>query len=133
VQVALDSRKYVPVHELEEDDWQAVLDLDLSATYRTICHLALELGPHGIRVNTVNPATTRSERMDATVPAARPGRTVAARPVGYPSGVVNATLYLASDAAGWITGVSLDVAGGRVSPSASYRTVAATTRRAAAP
>jgi 3-oxoacyl-[acyl-carrier protein] reductase len=155
-------RRYTPIHELDEDEWQAVLDLNLTATYRTIRtfvtgmmgrrrgaivamgsssgrlldepvtapyaaakagvvmlvrHLAIELGPFGIRVNSVNPATTRSERVDAIVPRARQDHLASLSPLGrmgYPSDVAYATLYLASDAAEWVTGVSLDVAGGRV-------------------
>jgi 3-oxoacyl-[acyl-carrier protein] reductase len=34
--------------------------------------------------------------------------------MGLPDDVANAALFLASDASSWITGVTLDVAGGRV-------------------
>ena len=34
--------------------------------------------------------------------------------IGQPADIGNAVLYLASDAASWITGVTLDITGGRV-------------------
>jgi 3-oxoacyl-[acyl-carrier protein] reductase len=34
--------------------------------------------------------------------------------IGQPSDVAQAVLYLASDAASWVTGVTLDLTGGRV-------------------
>jgi 3-oxoacyl-[acyl-carrier protein] reductase len=77
---------------------------------------AAEAGPHGVRVNAIAPSAIITERL-ATQPAAV--RDEIAR--GFPLGrlgevddVVAATLFLLSDAAGWVTGVTLDVAGGRV-------------------
>jgi 3-oxoacyl-[acyl-carrier protein] reductase len=34
--------------------------------------------------------------------------------MGTPEDVAHASVFLASEAAGWITGVTLDVAGGRI-------------------
>jgi 3-oxoacyl-[acyl-carrier protein] reductase len=36
------------------------------------------------------------------------------RRIGQPEDVAAATLFLASDASAWITGVTLDVAGGKI-------------------
>jgi 3-oxoacyl-[acyl-carrier protein] reductase len=80
-------------------------------------HLAKELGPHGIRVNAVAPATTVTERVLETLTAERRAFVESLSPLGEmgaPEDTAYATLYLASDAARWITGVTLDVAGGRV-------------------
>jgi len=79
--------------------------------------LAWELGPHNITANSIAPITTLTprvaalrtpeqvEQMAATIPLRR-----LAEPVDH----VNALLWLASDAASYINGVSLDVNGGRV-------------------
>jgi 3-oxoacyl-[acyl-carrier protein] reductase len=79
--------------------------------------LAWELGPHNITANSIAPITTLTprvaalrtpeqvEQMAATIPLRR-----LAEPVDH----VNAMLWLASDAASYINGVSLDVNGGRV-------------------
>jgi NAD(P)-dependent dehydrogenase (short-subunit alcohol dehydrogenase family) len=78
--------------------------------------LAKELGEDGIRVNAVRPGIIRTEihlasgdpgrleRIGATAPLARPGE---------PEEVARAILWLASDAASYVTGALLDVAGGR--------------------
>jgi 3-oxoacyl-[acyl-carrier protein] reductase len=82
--------------------------------------LAQELGPHGVRVNCVAPgfvqtneATARQwasyspERQDAMVQA------IPLRRLGAPGDIAKATLFLASDEAGFITGQILSVNGGR--------------------
>jgi 3-oxoacyl-[acyl-carrier protein] reductase len=82
--------------------------------------MAAELGPENIRVNAVCPvmgATGLIEQFlgTADTPEAR-ARIVAGIPLGRmstPEDVAQATLYLASDAARFITGVELPVDGGR--------------------
>jgi 3-oxoacyl-[acyl-carrier protein] reductase len=82
--------------------------------------MAAELGPDNIRVNAVCPvmgATGLIEQFlgTADTPEAR-ARIVAGIPLGRmstPEDVAQATLYLASDAARFITGVELPVDGGR--------------------
>jgi 3-oxoacyl-[acyl-carrier protein] reductase len=82
--------------------------------------MAVELGPDNIRVNAVCPvmgATGLLEQFLGTAdsPEAR-ARITAGIPLGRlstPDDVAQATLYLASDAARFITGVELPVDGGR--------------------
>lgn len=80
-------------------------------------HLALEVGEHGIRANCVAPGTTLSERVERNLDAAGVERVAALSPlgrIGMPSDTASATLFLLSDSASWLTGVTLDVSGGRV-------------------
>ena len=77
---------------------------------------ALELGPRGVRCNSVLPGVVRTPLMAATLD--RPGVTEAFLeriPLGRiaASGdIAGVVRFLASPAAGWITGVSLPVDGG---------------------
>lgn len=86
--------------------------------------LALELGPD-IRVNAVAPGPVATEAfmsilnvgdqldaLAATIPLGR---------LGEPDDIANAVAFLASDAASWVTGQLLLVAGGRTQRSLSYR------------
>jgi 3-oxoacyl-[acyl-carrier protein] reductase len=80
-------------------------------------HLALELGEHGIRANCVAPGTTMSERIERLMSEEEIERTKALSPLGIfgvPGDTANATVFLLSDAARWLTGVTIDVNGGRV-------------------
>lgn len=82
---------------------------------------ALELAPHGVRVNAVNPGVVVSnlhrrggmqeagyqaflEHSKSTHPLGR---------VGEPEDIAAAVMYLASAAADWVTGVTLSLDGGR--------------------
>ena len=153
---------YTPLHEISEEEWRRVIDVNLTSTFLTIKpflpammerrrgaivtmasnsarlldilltasyaaskagvvqftrHAAKELGPHGIRVNCIAPATTLSERVDAIMSEELRERVMALSPLGRlgtPEDSALATLFLASDSASWLTGVTLDVAGGRV-------------------
>jgi NAD(P)-dependent dehydrogenase (short-subunit alcohol dehydrogenase family) len=75
---------------------------------------ALELGPLGIRVNAISPGLIGREGIETGWPegvaswrAAAPlGR------LGTPDDIADAALFLASDAARWITGANLVVDGG---------------------
>jgi NAD(P)-dependent dehydrogenase (short-subunit alcohol dehydrogenase family) len=82
-------------------------------------NLAIELAPHGIRVNTVALAfveTPAYERFMSPEQAREVLESVNGfHPLGrhgYPGDVVEAILFYASDRAGWITGTTLPIDGG---------------------
>jgi 3-oxoacyl-[acyl-carrier protein] reductase len=80
-------------------------------------HLAGEMAPHGIRVNCVAPSATENDKMRTWMSAeqrAALGASFPLRRLGQPDDVAAAALFLASEASGWITGVTLDVAGGKI-------------------
>jgi 3-oxoacyl-[acyl-carrier protein] reductase len=80
-------------------------------------HLAVELGPYGIRVNAISPSAIRNEKMSAAMTPEQIdglGRTFPLGRVGEPDDVASAAMFLASEASGWITGMVLDVSGGKV-------------------
>jgi 3-oxoacyl-[acyl-carrier protein] reductase len=101
------------------------LDIKLTASYAAAKagiamlsrHAALELGPHGVRVNVLAPATILSERVKNNMDEERLASIAAMSPlgtIGVPEDPALAALFLASDSARWMTGVTLDVAGGRI-------------------
>jgi 3-oxoacyl-[acyl-carrier protein] reductase len=79
--------------------------------------LGAELGPRGIRVNTVSPGSTRT---DMNGPASgktaeeekREAEVTALGRIGTPEDIADATAFLATDDARWVTGTKLDVSGG---------------------
>ncbi len=80
-------------------------------------HLAAEVGPHGIRVNCIAPSAIENERMRTWTTEAQRAELAASFPlrrIGQPVDVAAAALFLASDASAWITGVTLDIAGGKI-------------------
>lgn len=154
---------YTPVHETDEEDWRAVIDSNLNATFLCIKaflpsmierregaivtmasnaarhldttltasyaaakagivqltrHVAREVGRHGIRVNCVAPGTAHTERVDRILPREVHDDLVAKTPLGrlgQPEDSAMAALFLASTAAsGYLTGVTIDISGGRV-------------------
>lgn len=82
---------------------------------------ALELAPKGVRVNAVNPGVVRTNLhrrsgMDDTAYEAFAEHSKSTHPigrVGKPEEVADLIMYLASDQAGWITGVTYSIDGGR--------------------
>jgi 3-oxoacyl-[acyl-carrier protein] reductase len=79
--------------------------------------LAWELGPHNITANSIAPITTLTPRVAALrtpEQVEQMASTIPLRRLAEPLDHVNAMLWLASDAASYINGVSLDVNGGRV-------------------
>ena len=101
------------------------LDIKLTASYAAAKagiamlsrHAALELGEHGVRVNVLAPATILSERVKGNMDEERLASIAAMSPlgtIGVPEDPALAALFLASDSARWMTGVTLDVAGGRI-------------------
>jgi NAD(P)-dependent dehydrogenase (short-subunit alcohol dehydrogenase family) len=87
-----------------------------AATDTLAIGLSKELGGQGVRVNAVRPGLIetdihasggqpdRAQRLGAAMPMGRPGR---------PEEVAEAIVWLLSDAASYVTGAILDVAGGR--------------------
>jgi len=63
------------------------------------------------------PSTVVTETMQAAIPLERQRQMAAMYPLGrlgVPEDVAHAALFLASDASSWITGITLDIAGGQV-------------------
>ncbi|GAA1933406.1 SDR family NAD(P)-dependent oxidoreductase [Kitasatospora viridis] len=80
-------------------------------------HLATELGPQGIRVNCIAPSSILTEKARASMPPAVQEQVAAAHPLrrlGTMEDVAETALFLASDAAAYLTGLTIDVAGGRI-------------------
>ena len=79
--------------------------------------VAGEVAEHGVRVNCLAPHTVLVERTRRFIPEERQRQMAAAIPLGRlgtPEDVALATLFLASESSSWITGITLDVAGGEV-------------------
>jgi 3-oxoacyl-[acyl-carrier protein] reductase len=79
--------------------------------------VANEAGNHGVRVNCLAPHTVLVERTRRFMSEEQQRRIAAEIPLrrlGTPEDVALATLFLASESSSWITGVTLDVAGGKV-------------------
>jgi 3-oxoacyl-[acyl-carrier protein] reductase len=79
------------------------------------CGLARELGPLGIRVNAISPAVIDTEMTHAALTPEVRARTLARLPLGRlaeVTDVADATVFLCSPAARFITGATLRVDGG---------------------
>jgi 3-oxoacyl-[acyl-carrier protein] reductase len=80
-------------------------------------HVAGEVGQHGVRVNCLVPHTVLTEGIAQHLTEERQrewAATIPLRRLGTPEDVGLAALFLLSDSASWVTGVTLDVAGGYV-------------------
>jgi 3-oxoacyl-[acyl-carrier protein] reductase len=81
--------------------------------------VALELAEYGINVNAVAPGPIDTERAGASLRKLNetveysPNRMTPLRRLGQPVDIANAVLFLASNEADYITGVTLQVTGGR--------------------
>lgn len=87
-----------------------------AALLKMVKHMALELAPHGIRVNAVapglikvkdNPFTARENQMISRTPAQR---------VGWPEDIAGAIAFLASEKSDFVTGACLMIDGGQRLP-----------------
>lgn len=79
--------------------------------------VAGEVGRYGVRVNCLAPHTILTDQVRRVAPEEWQQRMAAAVPLGRlgtPEDVALAAVFLASDSAAWLTGVTLDVAGGYV-------------------
>jgi 3-oxoacyl-[acyl-carrier protein] reductase len=80
-------------------------------------HLAAEMGPRGIRVNALAPSAVLNEKMASAMSEEQLAELATSFPLGrlgQPEDVAAAAAFLLSDDASWLTGVTLDVTGGRV-------------------
>jgi 3-oxoacyl-[acyl-carrier protein] reductase len=79
--------------------------------------VANEVANQGVRVNCLAPHTVLVGRTWRVIPEEQQRRIAAQIPLGRlgtPEDVALATLFLVSESSSWITGVTLDVAGGKV-------------------
>jgi 3-oxoacyl-[acyl-carrier protein] reductase len=79
--------------------------------------VASQVGRHGVRVNCLAPHTILTEQIQQRAPEEWRQKMAAAIPLGRlgtAEDVALAALFLASGSAAWLTGVTLDVAGGYV-------------------
>jgi 3-oxoacyl-[acyl-carrier protein] reductase len=79
--------------------------------------VAAEVGAHGVRVNCLAPDSILTERTRSYMTEDQVRQWAEAFPLGRmgtPEDVALATLFLASESSSWLTGVTLDVAGGKV-------------------
>jgi 3-oxoacyl-[acyl-carrier protein] reductase len=101
------------------------LDIPLTASYAAskggvivlTRHVAKEVGQYGIRANCIAPATILSDRIRNIMSEERRAEVAALSPLGRLGETLDvalATLFLASDSSSYLTGITLDVAGGRV-------------------
>ena len=77
--------------------------------------LARDLAAEGIRVNAISPGTFRTDRVQKAFDDTTIDRIASATPLGRvadPSEIVGPALFLASDAASFVTGIVLTVDGG---------------------
>lgn len=79
--------------------------------------VAEQAGPAGVRASCLAPEAIMTERNRAQIPAAVQEQLRDAHPVrrlGTPEDVAQAALFLASERSSWISGITVDVAGGAV-------------------
>ncbi len=77
--------------------------------------LALELAPYNIRVTCINPVTTDTPMAAGALEERRKDRikTIPLGRIAKPEDMAYAALYLASDESSMLTGICIDVDGGR--------------------
>ena len=81
--------------------------------------MAVELAPHGVRVNAINPVAGETPLLKSFMGEDTPERRaqfLSTIPIGRfstPEDMGNAACYLCSDEAGMVTGVAMEVDGGR--------------------
>jgi 3-oxoacyl-[acyl-carrier protein] reductase len=80
-------------------------------------HLANDLAPHGVRINCIAPSAIETERLVRLMPAAareQLGQSFPLRRLGTVDDVADTAVYLATAQSAWITGITIDLTGGRV-------------------
>jgi 3-oxoacyl-[acyl-carrier protein] reductase len=79
--------------------------------------VAVQAGPDGIRANCLAPETIMTDRNEQQIPLEIRDKLIATHPIrrlGTPDDVAQAALFLAADTSPWISGTTLDIAGGSV-------------------
>jgi 3-oxoacyl-[acyl-carrier protein] reductase len=79
--------------------------------------IAAQAGPYGVRANCLAPETILTDRNQRQIPEAIQEQLRLTHPIqrlGTPEDVAHAAVFLASDDSSWISGITLDVAGGSV-------------------
>lgn len=79
--------------------------------------VADEVGAHGVRVNCLAPDSILTERIQNLMTEDQKQQRAASFPLGRmgtPEDVALATLFLSSESSSWLTGLTLDMAGGRI-------------------
>jgi NAD(P)-dependent dehydrogenase (short-subunit alcohol dehydrogenase family) len=89
--------------------------------------LALELGPHGIRVNAIAPETTETEQVKPSlfIPPeyqAHIRRWIPLGRFGTPADAAGCAVFLASELSAWVTGTTIHLDGGALAAGGWYRT-----------
>ncbi len=80
-------------------------------------HVAIEVGPFNVRLNAIAPGTTLTERVATTLSPEtieKVSNMAPLRRIGLPEDSASGAVFLASDASSFLTGVTLDVSGGRI-------------------
>ena len=80
-------------------------------------NVANDVAKFGVRANCLAPAAILVERMERSMSKEQQQQVAALHPlgrIGRPEDVALATLFLASESASWLTGLTLDIAGGRI-------------------
>ncbi len=89
--------------------------------------LALELGPHGIRVNAIAPETTETEQVKPSLfiapeYQAHIRRWIPLGRFGTPADAAGCAVFLASELSAWVTGTTIHLDGGALAAGGWYRT-----------
>jgi NAD(P)-dependent dehydrogenase (short-subunit alcohol dehydrogenase family) len=87
---------------------------------------ALEVAPHGVRVNAIAPETTDTSQVPVSkwIPEQHKDKVPLMIPLGRfgrPDDHAGAALFLASDLSAWVTGITLPVDGGALTAAGFYR------------
>lgn len=80
-------------------------------------NLATDVAKYGVRVNCISPAAVLTERTRLQMSDMQQKEVAALHPLGRmgtPEDIASAAIFLVSESSSWITGITLDVAGGRV-------------------
>lgn len=80
-------------------------------------HLALALAPHGVRINCIAPSAIETESLAKLMPAAareQLGKSFPLQRLGTVDDVASEALFLATERSSWVTGITIDLSGGRI-------------------